>query len=120
MTQAGDRFPLIGISGGPIGPEMTMDGAPMRGVTGFRLYGSAREVLRLETYQIVRATVAIQAEHSHSVTVVVSAEREEKREGKIVIVGEEEIIRAEADTVWQALADCARQLQLKEEQRAEI
>lgn len=107
-----ERFAEVSITGGPVSPVILLDGVMPKGVTGFELKGSAREVLRLKTFQIVRAAITVQAEHEHAVTVNVFAEREEGRDGKIVIVGEEQIATATADTVWEALIDCARQLEL--------
>ena len=57
--------------------------------------------------------VELQAEHQHDVVVNVLREIEEERHGQIVVVGEEPIATATAATVWEALADCSRQLQAK-------
>jgi hypothetical protein len=107
-------FPSISITGGPHGRnvEMRKDGERIKGVTRFELTGDVNDVLRLKTFQIIRAVVDLHAEHEHAVVVNVLAMREEGREGKIVVVGEELIATSTADTVWQALYDCARQLEL--------
>jgi hypothetical protein len=91
---------------------MWKDGERIRGVTRFELTGDINDLLRLRTFQIVRAVVQLQAEHVHAVTVNVLAMREEQRQGQIVVVGEEQVATSTADTVWEALYDCARQLEL--------
>jgi hypothetical protein len=121
MTVNDDVFPTISISGGPHGRnvEMRKDGERLKGVTRFELTGDINDVLRLKTFQIVRAVVELQVEHTHAVTVNVFAMREEDRSGQIVVVGEEQIATAMADTVWNALYDCARQLELAAKKEAE-
>lgn len=58
----------------------------------------------------VRAVVKVEDEDP--VTVLVLAERIERRQGQIIVLGEEEVARATGDTVWDALRDCAKQLEL--------
>ena len=115
-----DAFPRISITGGPHGRnvEMRRDGERIKGVTRFELTGDVNDVLRLKTFQIIRAVVDLQAEHEHAVVVNVLAMREEGREGQIVVVGEEQIATSTADTAWQALADCAKQLELAAKKEA--
>ena len=61
----------------------------------------------------------IKAEDEDHVTVLVLAERIERRQGQIVVLGEEEVARSTADTVWEALWDCARQLELASQRIAQ-
>lgn len=110
-----DQFPRISISGGPHGRtvDMRKDGERLRGVTRFELVGDVNDVVRLKTFQIIRVVAELEVEeHVHAVTVNVFEQREDDRTGQIVIVGEELIATSTADTVWQALVDCARQLEL--------
>ena len=110
-SDVGGRWPLVSIGGGPSGPSVRLerDGEQLRGVTGFALEGDARDVLRLRTYQVVKATVAVRVkDHRHAFFVDVVSQPDlgsDSMESKLLAT-------AEADTIWQALYDCARQLEL--------
>lgn len=103
MSDLNERFPRVEIRGGPMRPDLFIDGQRPKGVTAFKLSGNVNDVMRLKTYQIVRAEVSIEAELEHAAVVAVI------EEGRTDTV----IARATADTVWEALADCARQLELQ-------
>lgn len=101
-----EKFSVVSITGGPLGRkvEMLVDGERLKGVTGFKLSGMVNDVIRLKTYQIVRAAVSVQAELENEARVTVSQSTDE---GEILLA------ESKADTIWEALIDAGRQLELQ-------
>lgn len=104
------NFPVLSITGGPIGRDvkMLLDGEPMRKVTGFKLSGMVNDVIRLKTYQIVQVAVSLGVDEvENEAKITVSQQTEEG----LILLGE-----VKADTVWEALIDAGRQLELQAKQ----
>lgn len=112
-----DQFPSVSISGGPHGRnvEMRKDGERMKGVTRFELTGDSNDVVRLKTFQIVRVIADLRVDsHVHAVTARVLIPADPIPESQFVSdpIGEQVVAEATADTLWEALRDCSRQLEL--------
>ena len=100
----------IRIHGGPHGRQVRalVDGVEVAGVTGLVLRADVNDVTRLTTYQFVEADVEVEGEHQPSFNVAVRR-RVPDGNGYLAV---EEIAGAQADTIHEALYDCARQLEL--------
>jgi hypothetical protein len=98
---AQSRFPVLGIRGGPHPPtiELSLDGKPITKTTGLDLR------LTMQTDDVARATWVQIIEPD--IEVVLG-----RQLFRVTINGLNlGVVTAKADTVWQAVADCAKQLE---------
>lgn len=102
----------IRIEGGPHGHDVRafIDDAEVPGVTRMVLDVNAMDAIRLTTYQIVQAVVTVEGVRKNIIELVVSEPRFKDDDGK-TFTSWTEVVRSRADTLHEALYDCARQLE---------
>lgn len=108
------KWPVFRISGGVHGKntKIEVDGVPMERVSRVEVVLDVRDAVQITTHQLGEVFIEIEAEPgslTQKSTVVVW----------LNIPGEylqrEELARATADTMWQALDDCVKQLRARED-----
>ena len=108
-----DRFPRVDIQGGPHGhnTKFLVDGVQQKAVTRIELIFDVNDAVRMKTFQIavakVGAVVKVSA-ISFAAKVAVQLTSEDGASYEV-------LAEAEADTIWQALHDCAEQIRLNAE-----
>ena len=112
-------FPKLGIRGGPHAGKIipTINGEPIPRATRLTLVIDPRDAVRAIYEQIVEVDVEVElvkAQDGGPASHVVV--REKDIEGRIN--PHWRLAEAVADTTWQALADCAKQLELKAKKEA--
>ena len=122
MTEApppkAHKFPLYRISGGLHGKNtvVEVDGERMERVSRVEVVFDVNDAVRVKTFQIAEVYIEVEVEpgnhqHAHTAVVYATASQELLAPGEFM-VGRVEIARATADTLWEALTDCAKQLKL--------
>ena len=107
-----DRFPTFRIEGGPHGhnTKTYVDDVLQRGVTRVEFVADVNDAIRVKTFQIGVVNVHVQIKHGYVAHVARVDVRLNSEDG----LSYEVVAEAEADTLWQAVMDCALQLQLRE------
>lgn len=118
------KWPELTIEGGVHGKDtvVRINGERVERVTRAEVVFDVNDAVRLTTHQLVRAAVSVEVApgaHTKVFTAIVMREWTEEDKGVDPSTGKpwqnrriEEIVRATANTDWEALADCARQLEL--------
>ena len=107
------QWPVMKITSGPHGKDtkVEIDGKPVTHLTRVDIAIAVHDAVRVQLHQF--ATVEAELEvHPGSVT----------RPTKVAVLvkGEGVVAEAKADTIWEALADCARQLELQAKRDAGV
>lgn len=108
MVQTGSNFPKVRVEGGPHGRnlKLTVDGEELKGVHRAELIFDVHDVVRIKTSQFVEAIVEIEEAK------LVPSARVKVIRPSLEGAAYEVLAESAADTVWEALYDCARQIEL--------
>jgi len=114
-------FPVFKITGGPHGKNghIEVDGVPLTRVRRVDITIDSTDVVRVKTLQFAEVMVEVEVlpeNHTQVHTVVVYAAYEMGHE----TLEREELARSTADTIWEALYDCGRQLELQAKRDAGV
>lgn len=117
MSDINERFAKVEITGGPHGhnTRYLVDGVLQRSVSRAEVVFDVNDAIRIKTYQFGVVSVNVEVKSGavvHAVRVVVHLNSDDG-------AGYEVLAESEAATLWQAVADCAGQLRLREESEQE-
>lgn len=103
--RGGQPFEDVHIVGGPHGKntEVWVGGEKLVGITDASIHFTVNDAVVLKTTKVVNAIIDAKAKHVDAVLVRVNEIRDE---------GWEVVAESTADTIWEALYDCGRQLEL--------
>lgn len=104
-------FPKVRITGGPHGKNtrLEVDGERVPATTRVEIVADVGDVIRMKTFQLVEAVVEVEGSVQQVVTVRVNQRVPDPDQPDYPRWSP--LVEATADTVWQALYDCAKQLE---------
>jgi hypothetical protein len=107
------QFPKVKIIGGPHGKDtvMEIDGVRVAKTTRVEVVFDVNDIVRLKTFQYVEAIV--EAEIPEGTTTHVWTARVNQMVPDGLVQTWERLAEATADSDWQALMDCAKQLEMR-------